>query len=553
MSVIMDEPKNLKTVVFTDNIDFDAAITATGYGRFHYQIISVGAILLLANGFQNGLSPYVFAGASCELVLTSAQLGYLNVTFLVGGVVSTFLWGTLADMTGRRRVLIFSLWLDFVVTLLCALMNSFFGLAICRFINGFLIGAPGSITYNYIAEFHGPKHRAKSICYTSISFTGAWLVLPLLGYAILPLRSIEISENYSLSSWRLLLIILAIPELIAGIWLVYLPETPKYHMAKGDLQKALNILQRMYAMNSQKSIHDYPIKNLTSNLTSNRSLPILAIKSKEKGIFKGKLGRVIKDVIKQIKCLFRTPYLLNSLLMSTAFFCNMFGFFGLGLWLPELFKRFHEFQLIHPNETISVKNLSQLHLEPIVNETISCIPEFNDQLLQSTLSVGISCIIGNLLAGWLTGFVAMKLLPAFSMLIGAVTSGSIYFLRSSTQNLIVSCIYQMAMTIANITLGSATVELFPTAIGAMAFCVVLFAGRLGAIFSNTLFGLLMDKHCEVPIFSVALVVGIGGLLCLIIPSNKERQVQCCPEDGFNVSNVGLRRGKYEISVISDQM
>lgn len=40
------------------------------------------------------------------------------------------------------------------------------------------MGAPGSLVYMYLGEFHAERHRAKSICFLGFFFTLAWLILP---------------------------------------------------------------------------------------------------------------------------------------------------------------------------------------------------------------------------------------------------------------------------------------------------------------------------------------------------------------------------------------
>lgn len=43
---------------------------------------------------------------------------------------------------------------------------------------GFSIGAPGSLVYTYLGEFHTAKHRVKTICYVGFFWTLSWLILP---------------------------------------------------------------------------------------------------------------------------------------------------------------------------------------------------------------------------------------------------------------------------------------------------------------------------------------------------------------------------------------
>lgn len=292
----------------------------TGYGRFHYELIIASALCILSAGFQNGLSGYVFPAAQCDLHLSSKQIGLLNVAFLVGGTCSSFIWGAIADIGGRRKVLLTTLLLDLSTTVICALtIRNFLGLAACRFSNGFFIGAPGSITFSYLAEFHPPKHRAKSVCYSGVFFTSAWLVLPLVAYLVIPLKIHYALLNFlTLNSWRVFMIILTIPELVAFLWLLRLPESPKFYVARGNPRLALMILRKMFSMNTGNDPDEFPVKNLISvvNIPTRISDSLKC----EKKSFKK-----IEDMVSQMQSLFRPSMLYLTFLICTIMFANMFG------------------------------------------------------------------------------------------------------------------------------------------------------------------------------------------------------------------------------------
>ena len=92
------------------------------------------------------------------------------------------------------------------------------------------------------------------------------------------------------------------------------------------------------------------------------------------------------------------------------------------------------------------------------------------------------------------------------MLLAGISSLAIYFVRSSSQNLIVSCIFSLSIAIGNFALSGVVVDIFPTHVGAMAICLSVCFGRIGAIASNLIFGMLLDISCEVPIFLVGSMV-----------------------------------------------
>lgn len=276
------------------------------------------AFCLLSSGIQNGLPAFVIPAAHCELNLTSFQMGFINASFLVGGVCSSFLWGIVGDLNGRRKVLIITLFLDSLVTFFCAFMQNFIGIMCCRFINGFLIGAPGSLTFTYLAEFHSPRHRSKSIYYSGVFYTLSWLILPAVAWIVLPMEiDIRLGDFVVFSPWRIFLLSLILPELIAGVWLLHLPESPKF-LAMNEPKKALRVLRKMYSVNTGKSKREFPLRNLTTQANNRDS-------SKNVVNCRGKVARIIEDVCWQMNSLFKVPLLMMTLLLSGIMFSNMFG------------------------------------------------------------------------------------------------------------------------------------------------------------------------------------------------------------------------------------
>ncbi|XP_045467519.1 organic cation/carnitine transporter 7-like [Harmonia axyridis] len=504
-----------KSVSADESVEFDEALVLTGYGRFHIESLAACALGIIIVGFQNGITSYIFPAAQCELDLASSQLGYLNVAFLIGGMGSCFLWGSLADAIGRKYVLILSLLLDCVVILVLTVSNHVLCLTICRFLNGFFAGAPGSVLLSYLGEFQPPKLRSGIICGAGLFFTSSWLLLPILAWFILPLNiHVTIGSWFIISPWRLYLIFLAIPEGILGLWFMRLPESPKYLLAIGKKHEALDILRKMFALNKGKCPEDYPVKSLYCPSVANEGLD-------GKTGCMGKSSRMLRDMRSQMKSLFRTPLLFITFLSCTIMFTNMFGAFGLGLWLPELFVRFKQYVVLHPNETISLDKLVVLTV--VKNKT--CDSTFDISVIQNTVAMGMTSLVTSVFCGYISTKVSIKTVPLVCMLLGGLAAASIYWLRSAVQYLVVASTFQATMIVANMSLSGVVVELFPTSVGATAICLAMFMGRMGAMTSNMVFGLLMDEHPEIPIFAVAINVLLGALLCWVIPI-KQSEEKC---------------------------
>lgn len=293
--------------------------TFSGYGRFHYENIALCSLSILIVGFQNGLPPYVLPAAQCELYLTSFQLGLLNVCFLIGGTLSCFLWGFLADIHGRRKLLLITHFLNSVITILCSIFPHVAALVCCRFLNGFLIGAPGSIVFSYIAEFQPLKYRSRCICFCGFLFTTSWLLLPALAYYILPLDiHIEMYNLLIITPWRIFMMVLAVPELLLALWFVRMEESPKFHFANGNTTMALIVLRNMFAANTGKSAVLYPVKHLISDSRHETN------KMRTIGT-KGKTCRTMHYIGRTLGKIFRPPLLKTTALTCSLMFSNMFG------------------------------------------------------------------------------------------------------------------------------------------------------------------------------------------------------------------------------------
>lgn len=236
---------------------------------------------------------------------------------MLGGTVSAFLWGIIADVKGRKSILIWTTLADAATTLGCSFMQSFSGLIICRFLSGILIGCGGSVTYTYLAEFHSPKLRAKSVCYSGIAFIAAWVLLPILAFIILPLNfKIDILD-LSYTPWRVFLIIIAVPEFLAGLCLFKLPESPKFLHDKNYSEKALKILNNIYCQNVNKENTDFLVKRLSEATVVQKDVKLLQCQ--------GKNARLLRDMIAQITKLFSAEIRTKTLLLCLIMFANMFG------------------------------------------------------------------------------------------------------------------------------------------------------------------------------------------------------------------------------------
>lgn len=123
---------------FAKSVAFEDAIKLSGFGKFNYLLIALSGGLMASAFLELTSVNFILPVAQCDLNLTTSDKGILSAIGYVGVILSSHLWGFLADTRGRRATLIPSLLLAFVFTALSSLVNNFWLLVFFRFLNGFL-------------------------------------------------------------------------------------------------------------------------------------------------------------------------------------------------------------------------------------------------------------------------------------------------------------------------------------------------------------------------------------------------------------------------------
>ncbi|KAK6636290.1 hypothetical protein RUM43_009949 [Polyplax serrata] len=413
---IPDLRQDEKSVKDNGVADLDTAIKLTGFGKFNICLIAIGGMCFMGSGLEYGLHAYTLPYAKCDLKISTAQAGIVNAMFLAGSITCSVICGAVADTIGRKKVITTALFVGGISTILASFSPNLTMFAVVRFISGFMSGAPGCLIFSYAGEFLADKYRARAICTIGFCWTSAWLLSPLFSWIIIPSGLSFETPFFTYNTWRLFVVIVGgIPNIISGFAITYvLTETPKFLFVQGRQAEAIEILKMMYHKNTGNSPDEYPVKRLVSTYGTDLDDNSDASEANQKKSLKV----VLLMMASQIKQIFNPPHLKRALLVSSIYFSNFFGYYGLGLWLPELFNRFQAYYSQFPEGNIGVCELSNYQnitmtspanstsLTEIVCENRSV----NLAVFSNTFIIGAACCTGNLIAIFLTNKVGSRLL-----------------------------------------------------------------------------------------------------------------------------------------------
>jgi len=60
--------------------------------------------------------------------------------------------------------------------------------------------------------------------------------------------------------WRLFVILNAVPSIVAASILFFLPESPKFLFTNTREEEAVEVLRRMFTLNTGRNVEEYPVR-----------------------------------------------------------------------------------------------------------------------------------------------------------------------------------------------------------------------------------------------------------------------------------------------------
>lgn len=87
---------------------------------------------------------------------------------------------------------------------------------------------------------------------TSVFLPTNLMILPMLGWYIIPLEINYPLPGLNFTSWRLYMMCGSMFNIIVMVLLWLLPESPKFLLSIGKKEEALEVLRTMYTINTGK-------------------------------------------------------------------------------------------------------------------------------------------------------------------------------------------------------------------------------------------------------------------------------------------------------------
>jgi SP family sugar:H+ symporter-like MFS transporter len=213
---------------------------------FNWLIYIFGALGGLLFGYDTGVIAGALLYINKDLELTPTLQGVVVSSLLVGAMLGSIVAGPLADAIGRRKLVLIAAVTFIVGAIGSALAPSAGVLILFRVVLGLAVGAASVIVPLYLAELAPTGIRGAIASLNQLMIVTGILVAYIVNLALA-----------ASGGWRLMLGLAVVPALVMLFGMLFMPETPRWLVAKDREPEAREILRRSRDEAAvEKEIHD---------------------------------------------------------------------------------------------------------------------------------------------------------------------------------------------------------------------------------------------------------------------------------------------------------
>lgn len=215
------------------------ATTIQNKGRVKHLLLYVIAGIASLGGLLSGFDTGVISGALLYIneswPLSTLQQGWVVSSALVGAVVGAAVNGVLADVYGRKKVIIATATIFAIGSIICGFAPSVGWLVFGRMILGLAIGMVNFVIPLYLSELSPQKVRGMLVSLYQLAITAGILFSYLIN------RVFALSEY----NWRWMLGAGLVPAIILLVGISFLGDTPRWLISRRRYSEAKEIFKKI--------------------------------------------------------------------------------------------------------------------------------------------------------------------------------------------------------------------------------------------------------------------------------------------------------------------
>jgi putative MFS transporter len=420
---------------------------------FHRKLLLIGGLGYMFDGLDSSSLAFLLPVVSKLWHLSSVQIGLVASSTYIGYFFGAFLSGVLADVIGRRRIMMSALLIYCAASFASSMANNwhvFFGL---RILAGFGSGAEGVVIAPFLAEFVPRRYRGM--------FCGALVGFMSFGYVTSSILGYTVVGRFP-EGWRYMAVITSLPVLLLLWWRKTLPESPRWLETQGRVGEAVAIVESVEAwFRKQRIALPEPSPDAVPAMVAAKP--------------RGALGNVATIWSRKLA---RTTAVSWLMWFSVAF--AYYSFFS---WIPSL----------------------------LVKEGLTITKSFG-----YSIAIFGAQIPGYFSAAWLNEKLGRKRVVASYMLLGGAAAIALAFSHSAAQIMVTGICLSFFMNGAFAGVYAYTPEIFPTAVRTTGTGSSSSFGRIGSVSAPILVGFVYPVAGFLGVFGMTTAVLVAGACVVLV-------------------------------------
>ncbi len=207
-------------------------------------VATIGGFLF---GFDSGVINGTVDGLQQAFNSASAGTGFNVASMLLGCAIGAFFAGRLADIYGRRSLLLVAAVFFIVSAWGSGIADSSLEFVLYRVLGGLAVGAASVITPAYISEVAPARYRGMLITIQQIAIIFGLFMAFVSNYLLAKYAGVSTAILWlEFAAWRWMFWIELFPACLFLLMLLFIPESPRFLVLKGRTVAGEAVLSRLF-------------------------------------------------------------------------------------------------------------------------------------------------------------------------------------------------------------------------------------------------------------------------------------------------------------------
>jgi SP family sugar:H+ symporter-like MFS transporter len=220
----------------------------TGYIILVTVVATIGGFLF---GFDSGVINGTVDGLQQAFNADSIGTGFNVASMLLGCAAGAFVAGRLADLYGRRTLLIAAAVFFLISAWGSGISESSMEFIVYRVLGGLAVGAASVMAPAYISEIAPARYRGILTSIQQVAIICGLFTAFLSNYFLAEIAGSSTTEYWlGFEAWRWMFWMELLPAILFFILLFFIPESPRYLVLTNKLVAAKEVLVKLYGQHN---------------------------------------------------------------------------------------------------------------------------------------------------------------------------------------------------------------------------------------------------------------------------------------------------------------